>query len=52
MALKTLYQTSKVTDKKGNDEAAVDIDDSQGWLIGAEYKLPNQSKWAVKAQYS
>jgi predicted porin len=52
LALKTLYQTSKVNLKKGYDEAAVDIDDSQGWLIGAEYKLPNQSKWAVKAQYS
>ncbi|ENX36529.1 hypothetical protein F889_00243 [Acinetobacter colistiniresistens] len=52
LALKTLYQTSKVADKKGNDQAAMNIDDSQGWLIGAEYKLPNQSKWAVKAQYS
>ncbi len=52
LALKTLYQTSKVADKKGNDLAAMNIDDSQGWLIGAEYKLPNQSKWAVKAQYS
>jgi predicted porin len=52
LALKTLYQTSKVADKKGNDLTAVNIDDSQGWLIGAEYKLPNQSKWAVKAQYS
>ncbi|ENX09960.1 porin [Acinetobacter courvalinii] len=52
LALKTLYQTSKVNLKKGYDEAAVDIDDAQGWLIGAEYKFPNQSKWAVKAQYS
>jgi len=52
LALKTLYQTSKVTDKKGNDDTAINIDDSQGWLIGAEYKLPNQSKWTVKAQYS
>ncbi|MCH7314808.1 porin [Acinetobacter sp. ANC 3882] len=52
LALKTLYQTSKVADKKGNDDTAINIDDSQGWLIGAEYKLPNQSKWTVKAQYS
>ncbi|NNP67842.1 porin [Acinetobacter sp. Ac_5812] len=52
LALKTLYQTSKVADKKGNDDAAINIDDSQGWLIGAEYKLPNQSKWMLKAQYS
>lgn len=52
LALKALYQTSKVNLKKGYDEGATDIDDAQGWLIGAEYKLPNQSKWAVKAQYS
>lgn len=51
LALKTLYQTSKVADQQGNDAAAVNIDDSQGWLIGAEYKFPHQSKWAVKAQY-
>jgi len=62
LAIKALYQTSKIVDKPGNkvvDPTTLDpegfirnIDDSQGWLIGAEYKLPNQSKWTVKAQYS
>ncbi len=28
------------------------IDDAQGWLIGAEYNLPNAKAWTVKGQYS
>ncbi|MFW1952125.1 porin [Acinetobacter beijerinckii] len=52
LILKTLYQNSKVENKLGNDQAAANIDDAQGWLIGGEYKLPQQSKWTVKAQYS
>ncbi|MCR4531490.1 MAG: porin [Proteobacteria bacterium] len=52
LTLKALFQNSKVADKQGNDQGAVNIDNSQGLLIGAEYKLPQHAKWTVKAQYS
>lgn len=52
LALKALYQTSEVEDAAGNDPAAADIDDAQGWLLGAEYNLPTAKAWTVKAQYS
>lgn len=52
LALKALYQTSEVEKVEGNDTAAANIDDSQGWLIGAEYNLPNAKAWTVKGQYS
>lgn len=52
LALKALYQTSEVEDAAGNEPAAADIDDSQGWLLGAEYNLPTAKAWTVKAQYS
>jgi len=52
LMIKALYQTSEVENKLGNDEAAANIDDSNGWLIGAEYKVPNYANWTVKAQYS
>jgi len=52
LTLKALLQNSKVADKQGNDQGAANIDDSQGWLIGAEYKLAQHAKWTVKAQYS
>ena len=32
LALKALYQTSEVEDAAGNDPAAADIDNAQGWL--------------------
>ena len=51
MALKALIQTSEVEKASGNDNAT-NIDQSIGWLVGAEYRLPNNSKWNVKAQYS
>ncbi|UUS64464.1 MULTISPECIES: porin [unclassified Acinetobacter] len=52
LALKALYQTSEVEAAKGNDAAAENIDDAQGWLVGAEYNLPSAKAWTVKAQYS
>lgn len=52
LALKALYQSSEVEDATGNDAAAVNIDDAQGWLVGAEYNLPTAKAWTVKAQYS
>jgi predicted porin len=52
LALKALYQTSEVEEAKGNAAAAALIDDAQGWLIGAEYNLPNAQAWTVKGQYS
>ncbi|WP_347454410.1 porin [Acinetobacter thermotolerans] len=52
LALKALYQTSEVENVQGNAEAAANIDDAQGWLIGAEYNLPNAKAWTVKGQYS
>ena len=52
LALKALYQTSEVEAAKGNDVAAANIDDAQGWLVGAEYNLPSAKAWTVKAQYS
>ena len=52
LALKALFQTSEVEDVVGNDIAAANIDDSVGWLVGAEYKLPQAQQWTVKGQYS
>jgi len=52
MALKALIQTSEVEEASGNQAGAANIDQSVGWLIGAEYRLSNDSKWNVKAQYS
>ena len=52
LALKALYQTSEVEEATGNEVAAANIDDSQGWLVGAEYNLPTAKAWTVKAQYS
>ena len=52
LALKALYQTSEVEDALGNAAAAANIDDAQGWLVGAEYNLPNAKNWTVKGQYS
>ena len=31
---------------------AKNIDDAQGWLVGAEYNIPQSKNWTVKAQYS
>ncbi|AUX90140.1 MULTISPECIES: porin [Acinetobacter] len=52
LSLRALYQTSEVEGVAGNDAAAASIDDAQGWLIGAEYNLPNAKNWTVKGQYS
>ena len=52
LALKALYQTSEVEEVSGNTGASAAIDDAQGWLIGAEYNLPNAQAWTVKGQYS
>ncbi|MCH7337344.1 porin [Acinetobacter sp. NIPH 2699] len=52
LTLKALIQKSEVAEAKGNDTATANIDDSIGWLIGAEYRLPNLDKWKLKAQYS
>lgn len=52
LALKALYQTSEVEAANGNDPAAANIDDSQGWLVGAEYNIPSAKAWTVKLQYS
>ncbi|CAB1222832.1 porin [Acinetobacter bouvetii] len=52
LALKALYQTSEVEAANGNEALAANIDESQGWLVGAEYNLPNAKAWTVKAQYS
>lgn len=52
LSIRALYQTSEVEGVAGNDAAAASIDDAQGWLIGAEYNLPNAKNWTVKGQYS
>lgn len=65
LALKALYQTSEPELTSNGDISATDltaqtnwansvnnIDDAQGWLIGAEYNLPNAKAWTVKGQYS
>lgn len=52
MALKVLIQTSEIEEVSGNQEGAANIDQSTGWLIGFEYRLPSDSKWNVKTQYS
>lgn len=52
LALKALYQSSEVEDAEGNAAASKNIDDAQGWLIGAEYNIPQAKNWTVKGQYS
>lgn len=60
LSIKTLYQRSEVEETTYADPAeatkwatkANNIDDAQGWLVGAEYMLPNAKKWILKAQYS
>lgn len=52
LSLKALYQTSEVEDVEGNAAAAANIDDAQGWLVGAEYNIPTAQAWTLKAQYS
>lgn len=52
LALKALFQTSKVSDAKGNDVGAANIDRSVGWLVGGEYRFPNAEQWNLRAQYS
>ncbi|MCH7314356.1 porin [Acinetobacter sp. ANC 3882] len=60
LSIKTLYQRSEVEETTYADLAeatkwatkANNIDDAQGWLVGAEYILPNAKKWILKAQYS
>ncbi|WAU75876.1 porin [Acinetobacter sp. TR3] len=52
LALKALYQTSEVEKASGNAAGSENIDDTQGWLIGAEYNIPQAKNWTVKGQYS
>lgn len=60
LSLKALYQSSEVQETPYADTAdaikweqnAKNIDDTQGWLIGAEYTLPNAKAWTIKGQYS
>jgi len=60
LALKALYQTSEVEETTYSDSAdatkwaakAKNIDDTQGWLLGAEYNIPQAKNWTVKGQYS
>ncbi len=52
LALKAMYQTSEVEAVAGNDAGSENIDDAQGWLIGAEYNIPQAKNWTVKGQYS
>ncbi|MGG2096585.1 porin [Acinetobacter haemolyticus] len=52
LSLKALIQKSEIEEAKGNPASAANIDDSVGWLIGAEYRIPNHDKWNIKAQYS
>ncbi|MGN5763777.1 porin [Acinetobacter calcoaceticus] len=52
LALKALYQSSEVEKAEGNAAGSENIDDAQGWLVGAEYNLPQAKNWTVKGQYS
>ena len=52
LALKALYQTSEVEGEGSNPAAAANIDNSDGWLVGAEYNFPSAKAWTVKLQYS
>ena len=60
LALKALYQSSEVEETSYADAGdatkwaakAKNIDDAQGWLVGAEYNIPQSKNWTVKAQYS
>lgn len=52
LALKALYQTSETEKAKSNATGWDNIDESQGWLVGAEYNFPSAKAWTVKLQYS
>ena len=52
LALKALFQTSEVEKATGNTAGADTIDDAKGWLVGAEYTIPQAKNWTVKGQYS
>ncbi|MCU4578060.1 porin [Acinetobacter courvalinii] len=52
LALKALYQSSEVEKAEGNAAGSENIDDAQGWLVGAEYNIPQAKNWTVKGQYS
>ena len=60
LALKALYQSSEVEETSYADAGdatkwaakAKNIDDAKGWLLGAEYTIPQAKNWTVKGQYS
>ena len=52
LALKALFQSSEVENVAGNTAGADKIDDAKGWLVGAEYTIPQAKNWTVKGQYS
>ena len=52
LALKALFQSSEVENVAGNTAGADKIDDAKGWLLGAEYTIPQAKNWTVKGQYS
>lgn len=52
LSLRGLYQNAQVKDKAGNSANAINIDDANSWLIGAEYNLPEAKQWTLKAQYT
>lgn len=52
LALKVLFQSSEVENVAGNTAGADKIDDAKGWLLGAEYTIPQAKNWTVKGQYS
>ena len=52
LALKALFQSSEVEKAAGNAVGTDTIDDAKGWLVGAEYTIPQAKNWTVKGQYS
>ena len=52
LALKALFQSSEVENGAGNAVGTDTIDDAKGWLVGAEYTIPQAKNWTVKGQYS
>ncbi|MFO1366387.1 MAG: porin [Acinetobacter sp.] len=52
LALKALFQSSEVENVAGNAVGTDTIDDAKGWLVGAEYTIPQAKNWTVKGQYS
>jgi predicted porin len=52
LALKALYQTSEVEPAANNGALTATIDDAKGFLVGAEYTIPQAKNWTVKGQYS